>query len=318
MSTENDQQPIEFTNASDAHFQMSAVRSRDDAGIRATMLGLIINSVLVVVKLVAGIVGTSGALVADGIESTADIFSSLIVWKGLRVSGRAADKDYHFGYGKAESVSAAVVALMLLGAAIAITINAVREIITPHQLPATFTLYVLAAVIVIKEFLYRRTLRIGKEVESVAVTADAWHHRADAITSISAFIGIAIAIRGGPGWEQADDYAALVAAMIIAVNGVKLLRPAVQDLMDHAPSADLLESVSNIAMTIQDVRAIEKLRARKTGTGYLIDMHIESDPAMSLHDAHIVSGKVKSAICREIPAVQGVLIHMEPHEPKPG
>lgn len=295
---------------------MSASLSREDAGVRATMLGLIINSVLVVVKLVAGIVGTSGALVADGIESTADIFSSLIVWKGLRVSGRAADKEYHFGYGKAESVSAAVVSMMLLGAALAISINAIREIITPHHLPATFTLYVLAAVIVIKEYLYRRTMRIGREVESVAVTTDAWHHRADVITSATAFIGIAIAIRGGPGWEQADDYAALFAALIIALNGMKLLRPAIEDLMDHAPSEDLLVTVSSIAMTVPEVRAIEKLRARKTGTGYFLDMHIESDPTMSLHDAHIVSGKVKSAIRSGIPAVQGVLIHMEPYEPK--
>ncbi len=279
------------------------------------MVGLILNSILVVVKLVAGIVGTSGALVADGIESSADIFSSLIVWKGLRVSGRAADKDYHFGYGKAESVSAAVVSLMLLGAAIAITVNAVREIITPHSLPATFTLYVLAAVIIIKEFLYRRTSRIGAEVGSVAVTADAWHHRADAITSATAFVGIAIAIRGGPGWEEADDYAALIAAAIIALNGMRLLRPAIEDLMDRAPSDDLMDQVTAITMSVPEVRAIEKLRARKTGTGYLLDMHIEADPTMSLHDAHVVSGKVKSAIRREITSVQGVLIHMEPHEP---
>lgn len=290
--------------------------STQDRGIRATMLGLIINTILVVVKLVAGIVGTSGALVADGIESSADIFSSLIVWKGLRVSGRAADKDYHFGYGKAESVSAAVVAVMLIGASLAITINAVREIITPHHLPATFTLYVLAAVIVIKEFMYRRTARIGAEVDSVAVVADAWHHRADAITSATAFIGIAIAIRGGPGWEQADDYAALVAAVIIALNGIRLLRPAIEDLMDRAPGEELLDRVSSIAMSIPEVRAIEKLKARKAGTGYLLDMHIEADSAMSLQDAHVVSGKVKSAIRREIPAVQGVLIHMEPYEPR--
>jgi cation diffusion facilitator family transporter len=295
---------------------MKEGQSAQERGIRATVLGLIINTCLVVVKLVAGIVGHSGALVADGIESSADIFSSLIVWKGLRVSGRAADKDYHFGYGKAESVSAAVVALMLLGAALAIAINAVREIITPHHLPATFTLYVLAAVIVIKEFMYRRTARIGAQVDSMAVVADAWHHRADAITSATAFIGIAVAIIGGSGWEQADDYAALIAAIIIALNGIKLVRPAVEDLMDRAPGNDLLERVSAVAMTIPEVRVIEQLKARKAGTGYLLDMHIESDPAMSLHDAHIVSGKVKSAIRREIPAVQGVLIHMEPHETK--
>lgn len=292
---------------------MKSVVSARDRGIRSTMLGLIINAVLVVVKLVAGIVGTSGALVADGIESSADIFSSLIVWKGLRVSGRAADKDYHFGYGKAESVSAGVVSLMLLGAALAITITAIREIITPHHLPAAFTLYVLAAVIFIKEYLYRRTLRIASEVGSLAVTADAWHHRADAITSFAAFLGIAIAIRGGPGWERADDYAALIAAVMIALNGIKMLRPAIEDLMDRAPGDELLVTVTGVVLTVPDVRAIEKLKARKVGAGYLLELHVEADPAMSLHDAHILSGKVKSAILQGIPAVTGVIVHMEPY-----
>lgn len=284
-------------------------------GIRSTQIGLAINTVLVVVKLVAGIVGTSGALVADGIESTADIFSSLIVWKGLRVSERAADEKYHFGYGKAESVAASVVALMLLGAALAITFTAVREIITPHHLPAPFTLIVLAAVMIIKETMYRRVMRVGRSVKSVAVTTDAWHHRADAITSAAAFVGISVAIM--TKWAPADDYAALFAAIIIAINGVKLLGPATADLMDRAPEKNFVQEIQRAALSVPDVRAIEKLKVRKTGTGYLIDMHVEADPAMSLMQAHMLSGMVKSAIKARFPSVSGVLIHMEPHEPRP-
>ena len=295
---------------------MPSADSRLLSNIRLTQKGLLINAGLVVVKLVAGIVGHSGALVADGVESTADIFSSIIVWKGLKVAGRSADDAYHFGYGKAESVAAAVVSLMLLGAAIGIAIVSIREILTPHLLPAPWTLGVLAVVIVVKEILYRRVVRAGRESGSLVVTADAWHHRADAITSAAAFIGIGIATVGGPGWEPADDYAALLAAAIIAINGINMLRPAIADLMDRAPEGEMLVQVGKIAMGVEDVRAIEKLKARKTGTGYLLDMHVQADAGMSLHDAHILSGKVKSAIRREIPSVAGVLIHMEPHEPE--
>ncbi len=150
----------------------------------------------------------------------------------------------------------------------------------------------------------------------MAVTADAWHHRADAITSGAAFLGIAIATAGGPGWEEADDYAALLASLMIAINGATMLRPAIADLMDRAPQGEMLSQVAHLALGVEDVRGIEKLKARKVGTGYLLDLHVQADPGMSLHDAHILSGKVKSAIRAALPSVQGVLIHMEPYEPK--
>jgi cation diffusion facilitator family transporter len=283
-------------------------------GIRFAQFGVLVNAVLAVFKLVAGVVGHSYALIADGVESTADIFASVIVWGGLRIAAREADESYPFGYGKAESLAAAMVAVMMLGAAIGIAVEAVREIRTPHHSPAPFTLVVLVGVVVIKELLYRRVNRAGAELGGTALATDAWHHRSDALTSAAAFVGISIALWGGPGWESADDWAALGASGVIAWTAVRLMRPSLQALMDRAAEPELLEGIGRLSLGVSDVQAIEKLKVRRAGPRYFVDLHVQADPSMSLHDAHIVSGKVKRAIMDAFPAVEGVLIHMEPHE----
>lgn len=288
--------------------------TRAARGIQSAQLGLVVNTLLAITKLVAGILGNAYALVADAVESTADIFSSLIVWGGLQIATRQADDEYPFGYGKAEPLAATVVSLLLIGAAAGISVEALREIRTPHHTPAPFTLIVLVAVIVVKEVLFRRVLKVSDEVSSTAVKADAWHHRSDAITSAAAFIGISVALLGGPGWESADDWAALAAAGVIVVNAIRLLRPAIGDLMDKSPGAHLLERIGEAARATTDVRHIEKLKVRKAGLQYYVDLHVQADPALSLHDAHILSGRVKTAIRAAVPEVAGVLIHMEPHE----
>lgn len=282
--------------------------------IRSAQLGMLVNALLALVKLVAGIAGNTYALVADAVESTADIFASLVVWGALRVATRDPDEDYPFGYGKAESVAAAVVAIMLVAAALGIGFEAIREIRTPHQTPAPWTLLVLVAVLFIKFVLFRRTLSIGEAAGSTAGKADAWHHLSDAITSAAAFIGISIALWGGPGWEQADDWAALFAAAVILYNGVLLIRPALHDLMDRMPGTEIIDAVRRAAVAVPSVLAVEKLSARKAGLVYYVDIHVQADPAMSLHDAHDVSGAVKSAIRASVPSVAGVLVHMEPFE----
>jgi len=151
-------------------------------------------------------------------------------------------------------------------------------------------------------------------VESTAVQADAWHHRSDAITSAAAFVGIAVALVGGPGWEPADDWAALVASAIIFANGIRVLRPAVADLMDRAPDERVVDRIAAAARSIAEVRLVEQLKVRKHGLAYYVDIHVQADPAMSLHDAHVLSGRVKSAIRAAVPAVAGALVHMEPFE----
>ena len=295
-------QPTPFSNA--------ALASQ-----RLAQLGLVINALLAVVKLVAGLVGNAYALVADAIESGTDMIGSVVVWGGLRIASRDPDDRYPFGYGRAEALAGAVVSALMFGAAAGISIEAIREIRTPHHAPAPWTLGVLAVVIVVKEVLAKKVLQASEGSGSVAAAADGWHHRADAITSAAAFIGITVAIVGGPGWEPADDWAALVAAAIIAINATLLLQTALGDLMDRAPDATIQSVVSAAALDTPGVLAIEKLKIRKTGTAYFVDIHVQAEPSMTLHDAHILSGIVKSAIRHRIPAAAGVLIHMEPYEP---
>jgi cation diffusion facilitator family transporter len=286
--------------------------------IRTTQVGLFTNTVLAIVKVVAGILGHSQALIADGIESSADVCSSLVVWSGLRISARSADEDYPFGYGKAEPLSALAVGLLLMLAALMIAAESVRQIMTPHLTPRPFTLIVLVAVVLIKEVLFRRVLRVGADLGSTALQADAWHHRSDAITSAAAFVGISVALIGGPGWESADDWAALLASGIIVYNAIGVIRPATQDLMDRAPGEEMVARVAAAASAVPGVSAIEKLKVRKAGMGYYVDLHVQADPAMPLHAAHVLSGMVKSAIRQAVPEVSGALIHMEPYEAEGG
>jgi len=283
-------------------------------GIQLARAGLVVNGCLALVKLVAGVLGHSYALIADAVESVADIFSSLVVWGGLRLSSRHADDRFPFGYGKAESVSSAIVGLMLVGAALGIAIEAVREILIPHHAPAPFTLAVLAVAVGIKEYMFRRVSRGAEELGSQVVAVDAWHHRADAITSAAAFVGISIALIGGAGWESADDWAALFASTIIMYNGVQIIRSALAELMDRSPGEEVFVAIESAARGVQGVLTTEKLRIRKSGPKYHLELHVQADPELTLHDAHVLSGKVKGAIRTAVPRVENVLVHMEPYE----
>ena len=276
--------------------------------------GVLVNACLAIVKLIAGVVGNSYALIADAVESAADIFGSLVVWGGLHIAGRDPDDEYPFGYGKAESLAAAVVALMIVGAAIGIAVQSVREILTPHLTPAPWTLAVLVAVVLVKLALSRRVRAVGDDIGSTAVRADAWHHLSDAITSAAAFVGISIALWGGPGWEAADDWAALGASAVIAFNGVLLLRPALHDLMDRTADEEIISLVRHAAEQVPQVLAIEKLAVRKAGLGYQAVIHVQAAPQMPLHEAHTLGGRVKGSIREAVPQVQFVIVHLEPFE----
>ena len=281
-------------------------------GLRATFIGLAVNTVLTILKLVAGIVGHSHALVADAVESLADIFSSVVVWRGLVVAAEPADEDHPYGHGKAEPIAAAIVSVMLLLAAAAIAVQAFSGIGHPRSAPAPFTLLVLLAVIALKECLFRFVLRESLLLESSAVQTDAWHHRSDAITSLSAAIGISAALIGGKGYEAADDVAAIVAAVIIAFNGWRLLRPAVNELMDRAPSREMVERVHRLAQTVPGVEGTEKCLVRKMGYFYYVDIHVEVDPEMTVRHSHEIAHEVKDRIRNDISSVRDVLVHIEP------
>lgn len=286
--------------------------NRLQRSLRATFLGLATNVTLTIAKFLAGIFGHSQALIADGVESLADIFSSIIVWRGLVVAETPPDEDHPYGHGKAEPLAAAIVSTMLLLAAGMIAFHSLNGIIAPRLAPSRWTLIILILVIVVKETLFRFVLRESETVSSSAVETDAWHHRSDAITSAAAFLGISIALVGGKGYETADNWAALAAACVIAFNGWRLLRPASNELMDHAPDRKLIEQVRTIARTIPGVEKIDKCHVRKMGYQFFVDIHVVVDPQMTVERSHGIGHDVKDKLRAEVPAVRDVLVHIEP------
>jgi cation diffusion facilitator family transporter len=283
-----------------------------EVGFNKALLGITVNIALALTKGLAGILGHSYALIADAIESTLDIITSTIVAFGFRMAGKPADKNHPYGHGKFEPLAAAFVSLVLFGAAILIATKSASEIATPHHAPAPFTLLVLVAVIVVKELLFRSVLKTGDELGSTALKSDAWHHRADAITSLAAFVGISIALIGGPGYESADDFAALIAAFIIAFNAVTLLHPAIRELIDTAPDPRLIEEVCALALNVPGVLGTHKCQVRKVGFDYFVDLDVLCDPDATIRAGHEIAHNVGEQLHKELPQIRKVLVHVEP------
>lgn len=283
-------------------------------GLRSTLIGILANTLLAAIKAIAGVLGNSYALIADAIESTTDIASSVIVWSGLKIAALPPDADHPYGHGKAEPLAAIVVSLTLITAAIGIAIQSVREILIPHHAPAAFTLVVLVVVVITKEILFRFVFNVGQGINSTAVKSDAWHHRSDAITSAAAFVGISISLIGGVGYESADDWAALFASTIILFNAYRILRPAINEVMDSAPSSDVDRNIRQAAQHVEGVIALEKCLIRKTGFSYYVDLHVTVDGALSVRHGHDIARQVKQAIRASNPSVAEVLVHIEPSD----
>ncbi len=280
------------------------------SGQRLALLGILVNAVLAAVKITAGVLGNAYALIADGVESMVDIGGSLVIWSGLKLAEKPPDEQHPYGHGKAEPIAAALVALGVLAAAIGLAVESVREILTPHHSPKPFTLVVLVGVVIVKETLFRMVIVHAKG--STAVETDAWHHRADAFTSIAAFIGISIALIGGPGYEPADDYAALAACALIAFNGVRLLIPALQEVMDTAPPPEVRQSIRQAAITVSGVEAIDKCYVRKMGFEYYVDIHVRVNGSLNVREGHRIAHAVKDRLRAMNPAIRDALVHIEP------
>ncbi|MFZ4621513.1 MAG: cation diffusion facilitator family transporter [Bacteroidota bacterium] len=283
-----------------------------EKGIRSAIIGIFVNAGLALTKGLAGFFGNSYALIADAIESASDVVSSMIVVSGLRIAIKPRDENHPYGHGKAEPIAAMIVALSLVGAAVTIVVQSLHEIITPHHAPAPFTLIVLVVVVVTKESLFRFVFSVAQDVQSTAVKTDAWHHRSDAITSAAAFIGIVIALIGGKGYESADDWAALFASVIIVYNAYHLFMPALDEVMDAAPSPQIEEEVRKVAMSVSGVIGLDKCFVRKMGLDYFVDLHVVVNGDLSVREGHLISHNVKDTVCASNPRIVDVLIHIEP------
>lgn len=294
-----------------SHHAATQRRARD--GARLVLRGIALNAVLAVVKLAGGIFGHTYALIADASESVLDILSSTLVWAGFRVAARPPDADHPYGHGKAESLAGLGVALFIFLMAAWIGWHALHQIVTPHQGPSWWTLPLLAGVIVAKVLFSRRMGVVGEEVGSTALGIEALHHWSDALTSAAAFVGISIALWGGKGWETADDYAALFACVIIAFNGFGMFAKAVGDVMDTAAPAEFENELRAVALAVPGVRALDKVRVRKSGLSHLVDIQVRVDGNLSVREGHDIAHGVKDALLASAThGVTDVSVHIEP------
>lgn len=286
----------------------------EQTAIRTAYFSIIGNTSLALIKGFTGFFGNSFALIADAIESTTDIFSSLLVLFGLKYAKRPADANHPYGHGKIEPLITFLVVSFLVTSATIIAYESIQNIQTPHKVPKAWTLIVLGAIILWKEISYRVVIKKSKATNSSSLKADAWHHRSDAITSIMAFIGISIALILGKGYETADDWAALFASAFILYNSYLIFRPALGEIMDEHLYDDLLDEIREESIKVTGVVGTEKCFIRKVGMKYHIDLHAIVNGQISVKEGHDISHKLKDHLRNEIPNLGHVLIHIEPNE----
>lgn len=288
--------------------------TNEQTAIRTTYFSIIGNTLLALTKGIAGTLGNSYALVADAIESTTDIFSSFLVLFGIKYSNRPADKNHPYGHGRAEPLITFLVVGFLITSATIIAYESIINIRTPHQLPKAWTLIVLGAIIIWKEISYRLVVKKSIDTNSSSLRADAWHHRSDALTSIAAFIGITVALIMGPGYETADDWAALFASGFILYNSYLIFRPALGEIMDEHFHDDLVAQIRTEAMKVEGIIDTEKCFVRKAGMKFHIDLHATVDANITVKEGHEIAHKLKDTLRQQIPVLGHVLIHVEPNE----
>jgi cation diffusion facilitator family transporter len=282
---------------------------------RLGILAIAINVSLMIIKIGVGVVGNSYALIADGIESASDIFSSIVTWAGFRLSLKPPDEDHPYGHGKIDALTGMFSGGCLFAAAIFIAYQSIQEIKTPHHLPAWFTLPVLLGVIAVKAILSRRVFAAADQLDSNALKGDAWHHRSDAITSAAAAIGITVALIGGKGWEMADDWGALAACSVIGVNAFLILKSSVYDATDRAVAPELRDAIVEVAAAQPGVQRIEKCLVRKSGVSLFVELHVEVDPSTTIVEGHKIGHAVKAALIAHNARIQDVIVHLEPAGP---
>src|SRR5437868_12656913 len=248
-------------------------------GARLALIGLVVNIAFAIIKILGGVFGNAYALIADGMESALDVAGSIIIWGGLRFAARPPDATHPYGHGKAEPLTAIFVACTVLFAAMALALESAHTMFLPHSKPASFTLLILLMVVVVKETLFRYVIRFGRSVESMAIEADAWRHRADVLSSIAAFAGISIALIGGEKWRSADNWAAIFVCFVIGSVGVRILRPAIYEILDTAPRGAIVDLVGKAAVSVKGVVRIDKSLVRKMGLSFYVDLHVEVDGA---------------------------------------
>lgn len=293
------------------------MNAREKRIYRVTLAGTAVNAALIALKLVAGIVGRSAAMTADAIHSVTDFATDVIVLVFVKIAGKPGDADHRYGHGKYETFAAMIIGVILAAAGVALGINGTRLVIdslrgkTLEQ-PGMIALVVAVISILSKEILYRYTIKAGREENSDALTANAWHHRSDAMSSVGTLAGIAGAMFLGVQWRILDPIAAIVVSLFIIKAGYDIFRPAMNELMESALPAEQQKEIRDIILGVDGIERIHHLRTRKVGNSIAIDLHAKMNGDICLRHAHEIASEAERRIRANYGPRTYINIHMEP------
>lgn len=298
-------------------FMASQDTTREKGIYRVTIIGSIVNFVLLVFKFFAGFIGHSSAMIADAVHSLSDFVTDIVVIVFVRISGKPQDESHDYGHGKYETLATAIIGAVLMAVGIGILVNSVTGIIDAFngkvlEAPSIFALIAAAISIVSKEILYQYTVFKGRRLNSKAVIANAWHHRSDAFSSIGTLIGIAGAIFLGEKWRVLDPIAALIVSTFIIKVAIELVKPCIDELLEKSLPNEVEGKILSIIHSFPEVDSPHHLRTRRIGNNIAIEIHIRMDGAMSLKDAHEITRNIEVALKEEFGKDTHIGIHMEP------
>ena len=298
---------------------MKDALTREKEIFRITWIGSIVNFLLLIVKFLAGIIGHSAAMVADAVHSLSDFVTDIIVILFVRISGKPEDEGHDYGHGKYETLATAIIGIILFFVGVGILVNGTTSVIDtlngkPLAPPSILALIVAGLSIITKEALYQYTVIKGEHLNSQALTANAWHHRSDAFSSIGTLAGIGGAICLGEKWRVLDPIAAIVVSLFIMKVSIKLLKPCVDELLERSLPAETENKILDIILSFSEVSSPHHLRTRRIGNNIAIEVHIRMDGNISLLDAHTLASKIEQRLKAEFGEKTHIGIHMEPRK----
>ena len=297
--------------------QNSTTEIRTKQIYRVTLLGMFVNMILFAFKLVAGIVGRSGAMVADAVHSASDFATDIVVLAFVRISAKPRDNDHKWGHGKYETLASLIIGVALFAVGVEILMDSalkIKAVANGEVLPRPGVIAIIAAAvsIVVKEALYQWSVYVAHKVESPSVKANAWHHRSDALSSVGTLLGIGAAYFLGEKWRIADPIAAIVVAALIMNVSITLCRTALAELLEKSLPRAVEEEILSIILSVPNVHKPHNLRTRRIGANIAIEVHIRVEGTMTVHDSHEISRQIEDALRSRFGEQTAVAIHIEP------
>ena len=292
-------------------------KNRTAEATRATVIGLVLNIILVVIKIFAGIFGKSAAVIADGIHSLSDSITDIAVIIGLRLADKPPDKGHRYGHGKIETLSALLVSLVLAGVGMKLLWsggNTILQVLQGEALSTPGWIAVVAAAvsIIVKEWVYHYTFKIGKKINSQAVIANAWHHRSDAFSSIGVAIGVSCSILLGGKWLVLDPIASVIVSLLILFTAISISRTCLAELLETSLGEEIENEIAKIANEVDGAQNAHNIRTRRIGANIAMDMHIEVDHNLLITDAHDICDQIENALKTRFGEFTFVTVHCEP------